>query len=84
MQTVSLPRDLEKEVEKQVKQGRFGSKSEFMRFAVETYLSLQKGELSWDILATPFRAYAKEKKLSETDILKAVEKGRHGKSSKDR
>ena len=42
-----------------------------------------EGEVSWEILAAPFRVYAKQKKLTEQDILRIVEKGRHVKSSKN-
>lgn len=80
--TISLPKNLAEEVEKQIEAGRFTSRSEFIRSAVRTYLLFQKGELSWEVLAAPFRAYAKQKKLTERDVLEIVEKGRRGKSSK--
>lgn len=80
--TISLPENLAQEVEKQIKQSSFASRSEFFRAAVKTYLSLQKGELSWEILAAPFRIYAKNTGLSEKDVLKAVEKTRHAQASK--
>lgn len=80
--TISLPKNLAQEMEEQIKEGKFSSRSEFIRSAVRTYLTFQKGELSWEVLATPFRAYAKQKRLTEGDILRAVEKGRHGKSQK--
>lgn len=81
--TISFPKNLVQEVEKQIAQGRFTSRSEFIRSAVKTYLLFQKGELSWEILAGPFRAYAKQKKLTEEDILRIVEKGRHVKTSQN-
>lgn len=74
--TISLPRNLVQEVEKQVDKGKFSSRSEFIRSAVRAYLLLQKGELSWEILSTPFRAYARKNNLTEKDIVSAVEKGR--------
>lgn len=82
--TISLPKNLAAEVEKQINKGKFTSRSEFIRSAVRTYLLFQKGELSWEILAAPFRSFAKQRKLTEEDILEAVEKGRsRGKNSKD-
>ncbi len=75
--TISLPKNLAQEVEKQIEEGKFTSRSEFIRSAVKAYILLQKGQLSWEILATPFRAYARKKKLTEKDLLKAVEKGRN-------
>lgn len=81
--TISFPKNLAQEVERQVAQGRFTSRSEFIRSAVKTYLLFQKGELSWEILASPFRAYAKQKKLTEEDIARIVEKGRHAKTYQD-
>ncbi len=80
--TISLPNKLAEEMEKQIEEGKFTSRSEFIRSAVRTYLLFQKGELSWEILATPFRSFAKQKRLKEEDILKAVERGRSGKNSK--
>ena len=80
--TIVLPKDLAREVEEQVEKGKFSSRSAFIRLAIETYLRFQKGKLSWEILATPFRAFAKAKGLTENDVLKAVEKGRRGKASK--
>lgn len=80
--TVTLPKNLVREVEEQVERGKFPSRSAFIRFAVETYLRFQKGQLSWEVLAAPFRALAKAKGLTEGDVLKAVEKGRRGKASK--
>lgn len=84
--TISLPKNLVQEMEKQIDKGKFTSRSEFIRSAVRTYLLFQKGELSWEILAAPFRSFAKKKKLTEEDILMAVEKGRkrdkHSKNSK--
>lgn len=81
--TISLPKKLAKEMEKQIDEGKYTSKSEFVRSAVRTYLLFQEGKLSWEILASPFRTFAKKTKLSEGDILEAVEKGRkRGKSSK--
>lgn len=76
--TISLPKNLAKEMEKQLAEGRFSSRSEFIRSAVRTYLLLEKGKLSWEILAAPFRSYAKEKGLTEGDILETVERGRSG------
>ena len=81
--TISFPKILAKEMEKQIEKGKFTSRSEFIRSAVRTYLLFQKGELSWEILAAPFRSFAKQRKLTEEDILEAVEKGRsRGKRSK--
>jgi len=74
--TISLPKNLAQEMEKQIDKGKFSSRSEFIRSAVRTYLLFQKGELSWEILATPFRSFAKQRNLTEDDILIAVEKGR--------
>lgn len=81
--TISLPKNLAQEVEKQIDQGKYTSRSEFIRSAVRTYLLFQKGELSWEILAAPFRSFAKKNRLTERDILEAVDRGRsHGKNSK--
>lgn len=81
--TISLPKNLAEEMEKQISKGSFTSRSEFIRSAVRTYLLFQRGELSWEILAAPFRSFAKKNKLTEEDILEAVEKGRRrGKISK--
>lgn len=81
--TISLPRNLAQEVEKQVKKGTFRTPSEFINAAVKTLLSLQEGELTWETLASPFRTYAKQRKLTEMDILQAVMKGRRAKTSKN-
>lgn len=82
--TISIPKNMAQEMEKQIEEGKFTSRSEFIRSAVRTYLLFQKGELSWEVLATPFRSFAKQKKLSENDILRAVERGRRSeKNSKD-
>ena len=78
----SLPKSLSAEVDKQIKKGKFTSRSEFVRSAMRTFLLFQKGEISWEALAAPFRTFAKQKGLKESDILTAVEKGRHGKASK--
>lgn len=75
--TISLPKNLAQEVERQIDQGKFTSRSEFFRAAVRAYLLMQKGKLSWEVLAAPFRAYARQNKLTEKDILKTVEKGRN-------
>lgn len=81
--TISLPKNLAKEMEDQINEGKFTSRSEFIRSAVRTYLLFQKGQLSWEILAAPFRSFAKKSKLTEEDILEAVGRGRsRGKSSK--
>jgi len=82
--TISLPENLSKEMDRKIKEGQFSSRSEFIRSAVRTYLLFQKGEFSWEVLAAPFRAYAKQKKLMKDDILEAVEKDRHVKSPKSR
>ncbi len=74
--TISLTKSLAQEVEKQIDEGKFSSRSEFIRSAVRAYLLLQKGQLSWEVLAAPFRAYARKKGLTEKDLLKTVEKGR--------
>lgn len=79
--TISLPKQLAREVEAQIKEGRFASRSEFFRAAVKTYLNIQNGEVNWEVLAAPFRSLAIKKGLKEKDILKAVEKDRHGKKS---
>lgn len=81
--TISLPKNLAQEMEKQIEGGKFTSRSEFIRSAIRTYLTFQKGELSWEVLATPFRAYAKQKGLKEKDILDEVEEGRRDKTSKN-
>lgn len=81
--TISLPKNLAQEMEKQIEGGKFTSRSEFIRSAVRTYLTFQKGELSWEILVAPFRAYAKQKGLKEKDILDVVEKGRRDKTPKN-
>lgn len=81
--TISLPNNLAREVEKQIIAGRFSSRSEFIRSAVRTYLTFQKGELSWEVLAAPFRTYAKRKKMQEKDILHVVTEGRCEKTSKN-
>lgn len=81
--TISLPKNLAQEVEKQVKKGTFKTPSEFVRAAVKTLLSLQRGNLTWETLAAPFRAYARQRKLTEKDILSAVVKSRREKSSKN-
>lgn len=80
--TISFPNKLAVEMEKQIEKGKFTSRSEFIRSAVRTYLLFQKGELSWEILAAPFRSFAKQRRLTEGDMLKAVERGRNGKTSK--
>ena len=81
--TISLPKNLAQEMEKQIDEGKYTSRSEFIRSAVRTYLLFQKGELSWEILAAPFRSFAKKSNLKEADILEVVERGRsHGKNSK--
>ena len=82
--TISLPETLSKEMDRKIKEGQFSSRSEFIRSAVRTYLLFQKGELSWEALAAPFRAYAKQRKLTEDEILRAVEKDRYVKSPKSR
>ena len=76
--TISLPKNLSAEIEKQVAEGKYSSRSEFIRSAVRTYLLFEKGKLSWEILAAPFRSYAKEKGLTEEDVLEAMERGRSG------
>lgn len=82
--TISLPKNLAQEVERQIDEGRFSSRSEFFRAAVRAYLLMQKGKLSWEVLATPFREYAQQNKLREKDILNFVEKGRsRGAASKN-
>lgn len=81
--TVSFPKDLAEEVERQITKGRYASRSDFIRSAVRTYLRFQDEQFSWDVLAAPFRAYAKKKNLTERGILKTVEKGRHVKTFKD-
>lgn len=81
--TISLPKNLAQEMEKQIEGGKFTSRSEFIRSAIRTYLTFQKGELSWEVLAAPFRAYAKQKGLKEKDILDEVEEGRRDKTSKN-
>ena len=81
--TISLPKKLAAEMEKQIDDGKFASKSEFVRSAVRTYLLFQEGKLSWEILASPFRTFAQKTKLSERNILEVVERGRsRGKSPK--
>lgn len=79
--TISLPKNLAQEMEKQVASGKYSSRSEFIRSAVRTYLLFEKGKLSWEILAAPFRSYAKEKSLTQEDILEVVERGRSGTKS---
>ena len=80
--TISLPKNLAKEMEKQIDEGKYTSRSEFIRSAVRTYLLFQKGELSWEILAAPFRSFAKKSNLKKKEILDVVERGRSGKRSK--
>lgn len=80
--TISFPKNMALEMEKQIEDGKFTSRSEFIRSAVRTYLLFQKGELSWEILASPFRAFAKQTKMTEEDIMEAVERGRSGKNKK--
>ena len=74
--TISIPKNMAQEMDKQVDAGKFTSRSEFIRSAVRSYFLFQKGELSWEVLATPFRFFAKQKNLTENEILKAVERGR--------
>lgn len=82
--TISLPKNLAEEMEKQISKGNFTSRSEFVRSAVRNYLLLQNGELSWEILAAPFRFHAQKANFSEDDLLAAVEKGRkHDKRPKN-
>ncbi|KKQ35012.1 MAG: hypothetical protein US51_C0019G0005 [Microgenomates group bacterium GW2011_GWA2_37_6] len=81
--TISLPKNLAQEVENQVKKGPFRTPSDFVNSAVKIFLSLQQGQATWEILAAPFRFYAKQKKLTEKDILQTVMKGRRAKSSKN-
>jgi len=80
--TISFPKNLAQEVERQIKERNFASRSEFIRAAVKTYIALQKGELSWEILAAPFRIYAKRSGLKEDDLLEAVREERRAKTSK--
>lgn len=80
--TISFPKNLAMEMEEQIESGKFTSRSEFIRSAVRTYLLFQKGELSWEILASPFRTFAKQSKMTEEDILEIVERGRSGKNKK--
>ena len=80
--TISLPKNLAAEMEKQVAEGKYSSRSEFIRSAVRTYLLFEKGKLSWESLAAPFRSYAKEKNLTEKDVLEVVERGRSGSNTK--
>lgn len=81
--TISLPKNLAQEMEKQIDEGKYTSRSEFIRSAVRTYLLFQKGELSWEILAAPFRSFAKKSKLTEESILEVVKRGRKsGRGSK--
>ena len=80
--TISLPKNLAAEIEKQVAEGKYSSRSEFIRSAVRTYLLFEKGKLSWEIFAAPFRSYAKEKNLTEKDVLEVVERGRSGSNTK--
>lgn len=84
--TISLPENLAREVEKQMKEGNFASRSEFFRTAVKNYLALQETveQESWEEFARPFREWAKKKGLTEKDILKAVEESRYGKASQGR
>ena len=81
--TISLPKSLEQEVENQVKKGPFRTPSDFVNSAVKTFISLQRGEATWETFAAPFRAYAKQKKLTERNILQVVAKGRSAKTSKN-
>lgn len=81
--TISLPKNLAQEMEKQIDEGKYTSRSEFIRSAVRTYFLFQKGELSWEILAAPFRSFAKKSNLTQRAILEAVERGRkRGRNSK--
>ncbi len=80
--TISLPIELAADMEKQIAEGKFTSRSEFIRSAVRTYLLFQEGNLSWEILAAPFRSFAKNRKLTEKDMLEVVEKGRNDKHPK--
>ena len=82
--TVSLPENLVQFIDKQLKKGNFTSRAAFIQSATKTYLQIQEGKLSWEILAAPFRKYAKQKKLTQADILKVVEKGRRVKTFKSR
>ena len=82
--TISLPENLAQAMDKKIKEGQFSTRAEFIRSAVRTYLLFQKGELSWEILAAPFRLFAKKKGLKEEDILRLIEEGRHGKTTKSR
>lgn len=68
--TVSLPKNLAKEIEKELKKGNFASRSEFFRAAVKTYLRLLKGDLSWEIISIFFKTYAKEKALTPQAVLR--------------
>lgn len=81
--TISLPKNLANEVEKEIKEGKFTSRSEFFRSAIRIFLNLQKGDISWEILAAPFRSFAKTEGITEEDILKIMEKsrGKHSKGS---
>ena len=81
--TISLPKSLAQEMEKQIEGGKFTSRSKFIQSAVRTYLLFQKGQVSWEVLAAPFRAYAKQRKLTEKDVLEVVEEGRSDKTSKN-
>lgn len=81
--TVSLPENLVEFIDKQLKKGNFNSRAAFIKTATKTYLQIQEGKVSWEILAAPFRQYAKQKKLTQTDILNAVQKGRRVETSKN-
>ena len=78
---IVLPKELVQKIDATAKK-EYKNRSEFIREAVRKYLLMQEGNFSWDILAEPFRAYAKERKLTEKDILTAVEEGRNGKKTK--
>ena len=61
--TISLPRNLAQEVEKQVKKGTFRTPSEFINAAIKTLLSLQEGELTWETPRKSFSDLCKAKNL---------------------
>lgn len=80
--TISLPKSIAQEVDKQVKKGLFKTPAALVTSAVKNFLSVQKEDVTWEMLAAPFRAYAQKKNLTEKDILSAVEKGRRAKTNR--
>ena len=72
---IALPKELVKRIDATAKK-EYKNRSEFIREAVRIHLQKQERNISWDVLAEPFRTYAVKSKLTENGVLRAVKKGR--------